>query len=91
MVRLRVADFNLAGRATYGTIVMRLNENDKIAFAALVDELSEEEIKANKQKELEEEEFAEREAEFKANLEAANAAEQENEEADEEEPEPTQE
>ena len=71
MVRLRCADFKLCGRATYGTIVMRLNENDKVAFAALMDELSEEEIAANKQKALEEAEMAAVEAEFQAKQEEA--------------------
>ncbi|MBR6059347.1 MAG: hypothetical protein IKP58_14360, partial [Victivallales bacterium] len=71
MVRLRCADFKLCGRATYGTIVMRLNENDKVAFAALVDELSEEEIAANKQKAIEEAEMAAVEAEFQAKQEEA--------------------
>ena len=83
MVRLRCADFKLCGRATYGTIVMRLNENDKVAFAALMDELSEEEIAANKQKAIEEAEMAAAEAEFQAKQEEAQRAMESDDEDDE--------
>lgn len=82
MVRLRCADFKLCGRATYGTIVMRLNENDKVAFAALMDELSEEEIAANKQKAIEEAEMAAAEAEFQAKQEEAQRAMESDDEDD---------
>ena len=88
MVRLRIADFRLCGRATYGTIVMRLNENDKVAFAALVDELSEEEIAANTAKARENAELAQREAEFEARLQELrqqNTTEGEEDEAEESE------
>ncbi|MBQ2335473.1 MAG: hypothetical protein II381_04120, partial [Victivallales bacterium] len=68
---------------TYGTIVMRLNENDKVAFAALMDELSEEEIAANKQKALEEAEMAAVEAEFQAKQEEAQRSMEGDDEDDE--------
>ena len=84
MVRLRCADFKLCGRATYGTIVMRLNENDKVAFAALMDELSEEEIAANKQKAIEEAEMAAVEAEFQAKQEEAQRSMESDDDEDDE-------
>lgn len=79
MPQFKVADFKLCGRATYGTIIMRLNEGDKVASAAIVDELSQEEIDANTAKAREEAEFAAREAEFEAKLQAMKQQEEQKE------------
>ncbi|MDD4539956.1 MAG: DNA gyrase C-terminal beta-propeller domain-containing protein, partial [Lentisphaeria bacterium] len=67
MVRLRVTEFRSTGRAAFGTIVMRLNEGDEVASATLIDELSDDEIAANKAKIAEEEEQIARKALFEAN------------------------
>jgi DNA gyrase subunit A len=78
-VRLRVQDVRLTGRAAYGVIVMRLSEDDRVATATIVDELSEEEIAANQAKEEENADMAALEAEFLANIQAQS---EENTEAD---------
>jgi DNA gyrase subunit A len=67
MVRLRVSEFRSTGRAAFGTIIMRLNDGDEVASATLIDELSEDEIAANKAKIAEEEEQLARKALFDAN------------------------
>ena len=67
MVRLRVTEFRSTGRAAFGTIVMRLNEGDEVASATLIDELSADEIAANKAKIADEEEQVARKALFEAN------------------------
>ena len=78
MPQYRIADFRLCGRAAYGTIIMRLNEGDKVASAAIVDELSEEEIAANTAKARENAENQAREAEFAARLNALQQQAQQN-------------
>ena len=64
-VRLRVQDVRLMGRAGLGVIVMRLYENDQVATATIVDELSEEEIAANQAKAEEDANLAVIEAQFR--------------------------
>ena len=71
-VRLRVQDVRQTGRAAYGVIVMRLSEDDRVATATIVDELSDEEIAANHAKEEENADMAAREAEFLASSQARN-------------------
>lgn len=65
MVRVHVKDVRQTGRATSGVIVMRLNEGDSVASAAVIDELSPEEIAANQAKRDELESIAKQEAAFK--------------------------
>ncbi len=66
MVRMNVADVSVMGRSAFGVIVMRLNEDDQVASATLIDELSEEEIAANQAQKQELEELAARMEEFDA-------------------------
>ncbi|NLZ62489.1 MAG: DNA gyrase subunit A [Lentisphaerae bacterium] len=73
-VRLRVEDVRQTGRSAYGVIVMRLAEDDQVATATIVDELSDEEIAANQAKADEEADFAAREAQFAAHLEEFSQA-----------------
>ncbi|MGN0879336.1 MAG: DNA gyrase subunit A [Oligosphaeraceae bacterium] len=82
MPQYRIADFRLCGRAAYGTIIMRLNEGDKVASAAIVDELSEEEIAANTAKARENAENQAREAEFAARLNALQQQAQQHDDDD---------
>ncbi len=83
-VRLRVQDVRLVGRAGVGVIVMRLYENDLVATATIVDELSEEEIAANQAKAEEDANLAVIEAHFQ-DRENPAPANDEDEEPDENE------
>lgn len=73
MVRTRVAEIRLTGRAAQGVIVMRLEEKDLVSSVSVVDKLSDEEIAANQAKADDEEKAAAAAAEAEVRALAAKA------------------